>query len=695
LINIRTSRLGLAAAGATLFVAQLAAQSAVAQDVPGTVPSDSRGRSVAAPMGTASGLKVFFRKFGKYELSVDAAGSNDAVHSVKVCKPSADAVVVKAYLLAALHASEQSGKTIDNGDVTLNGRPVTWFDSVTNDIPPSYPNYFHSVVGDVTRIVSRRMDGAPAGCKNFRLAEVNDNEYIDGEILAVVWQVPSATVDRTIALLFGGQQLAGDRFEVTLTGPIDKGAPGAKAEMGLGISYSLQGGGVQQYSILTVNGQPLSKASGGEDDGATFNGALITAGGYRDSRRNPPDPNAPPTQPRSDDERYNLLPFIGKKDTTIRIDTANPSNDDNIFFAWLDLSAKGQVNQDTDGDGLLDSWEKDGYDHDGDGKIDVPIHQRGADFRKKDIFIAYAWMEASPSEAKSHKPSRGVLRAVADAFANAPVSNPDGTTGVNVHFRNLGGVPHDDDLNPVWDEFDGIMNPLVSEAERKIYHRLLNAHMYSGGTSSGLSRGIPASDFIETLGGWSSNPGTFKQRAGTIMHELGHNLGLRHGGVDHENYKPNHLSVMSYFNQMDWLIKDRKALLDYERFNLEDLDESQLNEAAGLERAGSEGPLKSYGVRWFSGGVLNEKRTKAHSKVDWNDNGNATDSPVAVDLNGSGGNSVLRAGYPEWDNVIYDGGSIGASGISQKLQTKTDPAELVELTFEQYQRLRSNIRVRE
>ena len=30
------------------------------------------------------------------------------------------------------------------------------------------------------------------------------------------------------------------------------------------------------------------------------------------------------------------------------------------------------------------------------------------------------------------------------------------------------------------------------------------------------------------------------------MHELGHNLGLRHGGGDDTRCKPNYLSIMSY-----------------------------------------------------------------------------------------------------------------------------------------------------
>ena len=37
------------------------------------------------------------------------------------------------------------------------------------------------------------------------------------------------------------------------------------------------------------------------------------------------------------------------------------------------------------------------------------------------------------------------------------------------------------------------------------------------------------------------------------MHELGHNLGLRHGGDDLPNFKPNYLSVMNYSFQLTGL----------------------------------------------------------------------------------------------------------------------------------------------
>lgn len=667
-------------AASTALVGSSLAGSALAGSAPGTAPA-SKARSATAqqapdPITAASGLGVYYRKFGKYRLSVDAAGSNDLSHVVSVKKPAKDAVVEKAFLMAA-----SSGVvTIGNDNVTLDGKKVTWIDGVYNDIQFS-PAFFHSVLADVTNIVKPKVDAAGAGTIDFSLAEPVNNFAIDGEVLAVVFRTPSDAEKRTVVLMFGGQQLAGDRFELTLAEPIDPKVRGAFANMGLGISYSAQPTG--QYSTVDVNGQRLSTSAGGQDDGSFANGALITAGGLGDVKANPIDPNAQPTDTRTDDEMYDLLKFLDAKTAKILVDTYNPSDDDNIFFAWFELSAKGDVNKDSDGDGLLDSWETSGYDHDGDGTVDVPIHERGANPQRKDIFIAYAWMQASEAEAVSHQPTKAVLKAVTKAFKEAPVANPDGSTGISIHFRNLGGVPHDADLNPVWTEFDAIMNPLVSEAERRIYHRMIAGHGYSGTGSSGLSRGIPASDFIETLGLFPSNPGTVAQRAGTIMHELGHNLGLRHGGVDHENYKPNHLSIMSYHHQLDWLLHKDGAKLDYERFDLHDLDETALNETAALTRQGGDAPLRPYGTRWFSAGTSKSKPQGANAKIDWNNNIINTDNPVAVDLNNSGAQSILRARFPEWDNIIYDGGEIGAG--EEPLQSlMTSPDDLKELSWDDY-----------
>lgn len=662
-----------------------------------TVPQSARDRAAeragTADVGTAgagqSGLKTLYRTFGKYRLST-AAGGGQAVNTVTVVKPAADAKVLKAFLMSSAYliGTNQVAETPD-GVVAIDGAAVTWTAKQRNVF-----DFFEASAADVTALVRAKLNSAAVGNVSFSVQETaNPKVAFHGHILAVVFRTPSDPEPRTIALMFGGQVPSGDVFELILTQPIDKTAPGARAEMGFGIGGSSQSSaGSSNRTIASVNGRLLTSSAGGQDDGTP---GLITVGGVGDVRANPPA-NALPANPRTDDEYYNLLGSLTVASRRIRVETSNPSGDDNLFFAWFDLSAKSSSGVDSDGDGLLDAWETSGVDADGDGVVDLKLRPLGANPRRKDIFIAYAWMSAGPGESASHEPSAAVLQAVTDAFARAPVTNPDGSTGITVHWKHLGSVAHDDDLNPVWTEFDAIMDSKLTAAERRVYHRMLNAHAYNNGGSSGISRDIPASDFVESLGRFSTNPGTLVQRAGTIMHELGHNLGLRHGGVDHVNYKPNHLSVMGYLNQLDWLTRDSAPWLDYERFELGDMDENALREPPGLQAPGAEGELARYGVRWshpFFSAYLS-KTTGANANVDWNVSGAIDAGAFAQDVNRSGGRSVLRAAYSEWDNLIYDGGQIGASepltGAAARRSLVTSPDDLRELTEQDYLEMTRN-----
>ena len=65
----------------------------------------------------------------------------------------------------------------------------------------------------------------------------------------------------------------------------------------------------------------------------------MTVGGLDDSTANPLDPYAGPSNPRTDDELYNLLPFVNSGDSNITVFTQNPSNDDNIFFSYFFLKS--------------------------------------------------------------------------------------------------------------------------------------------------------------------------------------------------------------------------------------------------------------------------------------------------------------------------------------------------------------------
>ncbi|MEK6974116.1 MAG: Ig-like domain-containing protein, partial [Nanoarchaeota archaeon] len=65
----------------------------------------------------------------------------------------------------------------------------------------------------------------------------------------------------------------------------------------------------------------------------------LTTGGIGDSNSNPADPNALPLDYNSDDELYDLIPFVNNGDTNIDVYTLNPSNDDNIYFAGFFLGS--------------------------------------------------------------------------------------------------------------------------------------------------------------------------------------------------------------------------------------------------------------------------------------------------------------------------------------------------------------------
>jgi hypothetical protein len=311
---------------------------------PGTATSapDSRySRLSAAEQDVFGGLHMVVNERGRISRSIAAIGtSSSGPVPLSIQKPRG-ATVRKAYLAFASRGYSYQPLT---ESPLLEGQPVPLARETPS--PMGAYNYF----AEVTDQVRPTIDAAAAGSVDVMLTET-DSYYHEGTVLVVVFDDPVVPEPQSVTLLFGAINPAGDTYGVTLTEPIDTSDPDTHMDMSLGISYGYQQYG-DQYSTIDVNGRRLTTSAGGADDGELANGALVTGGGVGDSLSNPDDPYALPTSgERSDDELYDLLPFVQDGDTTVQVSTDNPSGDDNVFLATLTMNPPVR-NVTTDGDTL-------------------------------------------------------------------------------------------------------------------------------------------------------------------------------------------------------------------------------------------------------------------------------------------------------------------------------------------------------
>jgi Metallo-peptidase family M12 len=524
-----------------------------------------------------------------------------------------------------------------------------------------------------------------------------------------------------------------------------------------------------------------------------------------------------------DSPTFDISNLIGQSTTTAYGQQADVSitHDNGTPYDCLNETAVilNTTVQDADNDGIVDSWESSetsGSLLDPNGVLLPDLYAMGARTNQQDLFVeigrtvlneAYVNPFQGNVSPHDHMPSAAALAMVGDAFKRAPVSIPNGSAGIAVHF-DVGNHYQDgiatnpaapyiipfkhadgsactapdasdhtfdvnclarggeaivetacvpsasnnfhcqfpgyrgvvgwktgfrflrdqslDDLSTPADESNCTAAPNTCsrrfDRNRKdIFHYALFPHALGvqrlddpntpadesvagnpatpvpvGVSGTGDGGGSGGGDLMVTLGFWDNFVGTDFQQASTLMHELGHNFGLRHGPtyvsnglLTVQNCQPNYESVMNYAFQVHGLtvkslnvpvggFQPNDSVIDYSREVLPGVNETTLNESTGLG-------TMNYATAWHvnrnatllasvgstalrrhcdgsflssqefldysnGNGMVRVESSTRTAPIDWNMNGTA-DTGVSQDITFNGVKNTLSVGPNDWTQL--------------------------------------------
>lgn len=283
---------------------------------------------------------------------------------------------------------------------------------------------------------------------------------------------------------------------------------------------------------------------------------------------------------------------------------------------------------DTDDDGLPDEWELSGVRA---GGQFLDLHAMGADPDHKDVFLQ---LDSTADTAYSQDDLDDVIR----SFGRLPISNPDGRNGIRLHI-DAGEGSKLDDAGHTWGHALSRANPSAPVPEHfstfsdapcgrnldeapftalmahldplraKVFRYAVAVKFLGPSTDcyTGMNWTIPSVGFVIADWGPPDSPGgaphplDSNKRVGTLMHELGHSLGLRHGGDEEHNFKPNYQSVMNYAYQFVGIgFGTPGAAIPVFAYSTttpspaNQLDENTLDESAGFPDVVAPGTLINY-----------------------------------------------------------------------------------------------------
>ena len=359
----------------------------------------------------------------------------------------------------------------------------------------------------------------------------------------------------------------------------------------------------------------------------------------------------------------------------------------------------------SDGDGLPDVWETDGVDVDGDGSVDVDLPAMGADPNVPDLFVEVDYMykpgtsptlgtssggntSSTPAKEINLKPSAAAMKIVMEQFAR---SRPAFPNGINLHIdtgpdsimdlktgKKWGSLSRSNridyadiiDLGVNFANWEQLAESNFDKARRSVFRHCMFINRFDDEGHSGIAKDIPEQFFIVAdVDNWILQ--NDRSTAGTFMHELGHTLGLYHGGDNIYGNKPNYLSIMNYLYQTSGLVAVSDYRTNYSDYVLPSIDITAVNEEYGIDRYSVTGG-NILGAKWqlvakkhilwdvvTDTGERGSAGSIAGAWIDFNWNSKRdTDVKIDFDINDLNSN-IIPPSTNDWERLIFKAGNIG------------------------------------
>ena len=336
---------------------------------------------------------------------------------------------------------------------------------------------------------------------------------------------------------------------------------------------------------------------------------------------------------------------------------------------------------DSDGDSLLDSWETNGYDANGDGMIDVDLPALGAKIDRRDVFVELDVMAGLTTPIKQTSGSElGTLDLARKVFADAPILNPLSENGINLviddgsltasQYKVIFDTPENSSLvasaaaGTV--KFSTLKAANFDNAARgQVFHYAIWAQAQTPRKISGISdmntevNPVVGDDFLITLDMLDASYQTVRSQVEAFVHELGHDLGQRHNGMHDTEDTPNYMSVMTY----TWILRTGWTD-DTNRINYPTCLPFYYAQAGATEPNGSVPDPHNTIVNFSSGmgkplventHTLDESTGVCGFHSEWDGNPLTTASGLNADVNKNGSTSETVTDFANWPALRFSG----------------------------------------